>query len=152
MLTFATEAWADALPELEKHWPNHWAEVAMDRDHIPLAPDYAEYARFAANGSLHLTAARSAGALAGYVTAIVRPHLHYRDLLCAFWDLYYLAPPYRQGLNGLRLISAATAEMDRRGVRKHFSGTKKSKDMSALFTRLGWVEAETLFTRFEGGN
>jgi len=131
-------------------WPDHWAEVAMHKDKIALNPNHVEYERLNRTGQLHVTASRFQGGLVGYVVAIVRPHLHYAQSLSAFYDLYYLAPGHRQGLNGVHLFMAAERALRVRGVQRMFTGTKKSKDMSKIFERLGWEEAETLFVKWIG--
>jgi L-amino acid N-acyltransferase YncA len=131
-------------------WPDHWAEVAMHKDKIPLDPNHVEYERLNRAGQLHVTAARFQGGLVGYVVAIVRTHLHYAHSLSAFYDLYYLAPAYRQGMSGVNLFTAAEKALRARGVQRMFTGTKKSKDMSKIFHRLGWEEAETLFVKYTG--
>lgn len=149
-LTFATEDWSDCVPELVGLWPAHWNEVATHKDKIPLDPNHVEYERCNALGQLHLTAARCNGDLAGYLTAIVRPHLHYAHSLSAFYDLYYLAPPYRRGMNGVRLFKEAERALKARGVERMFTGTKLSKDAGRIFERLGWTETERLFVKWIG--
>jgi len=149
-LTFATENWSDCVGEMHPMWRDHWAEVATHKDKIALKPDLAEYERINAAGQLHLTAARHKGELVGYLSAIVRPHLHYAHSLSAFYDLYYLAPAYRQGANGLQLFREAERALKARGVERMFTGTKLSKDMGKLFQRVGWQETERLFVKWIG--
>lgn len=149
-LTFATEDWAYVLPEMQLLWPSHWAEVATHRDRIPLDPDLVSYERMNNAGQLHVTVARHNGDLAGYVVAIVRPHLHYAHSLSAFYDLYYLAPAHRRGMNGVRLFQAAEVALRKRGVERMFTGTKLSKDATRIFERLGWIETERLFVKWIG--
>lgn len=135
---------------MQAHWPAHWEEVATHKDKIALEPDYVVYQRMADAGQLHVTAARSNGELAGYVVAIVRPHLHYAHSLSAFYDLYYLAPAHRRGLNGVNLFKAAEVALRKRGVDRMFTGTKLSKDATLIFERLGWMETERLFVKWIG--
>lgn len=150
MLTFATEAWADCLPEIERHWATHWDEVAVHKAQMPLAPDYARYERLADAGMLHVTVARSEGQCVGYVTAIVDHALHYATTLTAQWDLYYLAPERRRGRASLRLFEAAEKALRRRGVQRMITGTKLSKDQSRLLEHLGWIEIERTFSKWIG--
>ena len=149
-VTFATEQWPDCLPELVQLWPAHWHEVAMHQDRIPLDPNYVEYERAYGSGQLHLTAVRDQGRLVGYLTAIVRPHLHYAHSLSAFYDLYYVLPSHRRGMVGVRLFTEAEKALKARGVERLFTGTKLSKDASAIFERLGWEPAERLFVKWIG--
>ena len=151
LITFHTEAWPDALPEIERHWPNHWREVAIHQDEIPLEPDYDEYARMHRIGALHLTVARNRGAVVGYATAILRRHLHYRSSLTAFFDLYYLRPANRHGMTGVRLLQHVENAMRARGVQRIFTGTKVTLDMSRIFNRLGYTETERLHAKLLRG-
>lgn len=149
-LTFATEPWPAVVDELSGHWPQHWAEVGMHRDKIALSPNYAEYARLHESGQLHVTVARELGWVVGYLTAIVRPHLHYKQSLSAFYDLYYLEPSYRKGMNGVKLFQEAERALKARGVERMFTGTKLSLDASVIFERLGWQPAERLYVKWIG--
>jgi GNAT superfamily N-acetyltransferase len=137
LVTFHVERWGDALEEVQRHWPNHWREVAMHQDEIPLEPDYDEYDRLDGQGALHLTVARCAGEVVGYATAIIRTHLHYKSSLSAFFDLYYVHPSHRNGWVGVNLFKHVESSMRARGVQRLFAGTKVSLDMSRIFQRLG---------------
>lgn len=149
-VTYATENWNDVVHELEQHWPRHWAEVAMHKDKIALEPNYHEYARLNDSGQLHVTVARSEGECVGYLTAIIRPHLHYRNSLSGFYDLYYVEPKFRVWMTGASLFAHAEKALKARGVQRLFTGTKLSKDASKLFERSGWEEAERLFVKYIG--
>jgi GNAT superfamily N-acetyltransferase len=122
----------------------------MHRDRIPLNPNYVEYDRLHETGQLHVTAARHEGKCVGYLTAIVRPHLHYASSLSAFYDLYYVTPKARRGMVGVKLFTEAEAALRARGVERLFTGTKLSKDASLIFERLGWEPAERLFVKWIG--
>lgn len=156
-LSFLVEPWNQALPEMEPLWAEHYREVARDQAHIPLAPDYATYAELDQRGALHVVTARAEGRLAGYLVAVVRPHLHYRTTLHAFFDLYYLSPTHRRGHAGVQLFRAAEQSLKTRGVRKMMTGTKvhtapggRALDVSAIFQRLGWIETERQFGKWIG--
>lgn len=122
----------------------------MHKDKIALAPNYAEYERAHATGQLHVTTVRDRGELVGYLTAIVRPHLHYAHSLSAYFDLYYVTPSHRLWMTGVRLFSEAEKALKARGVERMFTGTKLSKDASVIFERAGWEPAERLFIKYIG--
>lgn len=149
-ISYATEAWPDVVDELQAHWKAHWAEVAMHKDCVPLDPNYAEYQRLHDTGQLHVTVARCRGECIGYLTAIVRPHLHYAHSLSAFYDLYYVRPEHRLWMTGVKLFASAEKALKARGVQRLFTGTKLSKDASRIFERSGWDEAERLFIKYIG--
>jgi hypothetical protein len=145
------EPWAVVRPELEACFKAHWQEIAQDQDKMPLEVDYAAYDALDTLGGLSVVTCRVDDDFAGYFVSFIRPHLHYRATLCAYVDVYYLKPVYRTGFTASRLFRTAERALQARGVQKVFAGTKVYKDMSRLFKRLGWVETETLFTKWIGG-
>jgi len=147
MITYAVEEWADTWKEMEPLWPDHWKEVAMDQDVIPLNPDLEVWDELARKRMLHLVTVREDDKLIGYYLAIIRPHLHYKQSLSAFTDLYYLSARHRRGLTGYKLFQYVESTLKARGVQKMFAGTKMHLDMGRLFERLGWRETERLYTK-----
>ena len=150
MVTFAVEDWFDVKAETAHLWPEHWAEVAVNRDQIKLDPDFDTYDHMARGGMLHIVVARSEGKPIGYHYTIVRPHLHYRQSLSGFTDIYWLAPEYRTGRTPLRLFQFVEKTLKARGVQKLFTGTKLSLDAGPLFEFMGWTETERLFIKMIG--
>lgn len=148
MLTFKREDWLDIRKTIYPIWKRHWDEIGTDKDKIPLDPDWQKYDDLADGGALHILGARDErGYLVGYVFSLIGPHLHYRSTKCAFFDLYWLEPEYRKGMNGVRLFREAEKSLKACGVRKLFGQTKVYKDMSLIFQRLGWKQAEIVFTK-----
>lgn len=150
VITYQEEAWSTVLPELEACWKAHWEEVAQDRERMPLDVDYVSYSILEATGALVVVTVRVDEDLAGYFISFLRPHLHYQSTLCAYVDVYYVKPMYRQGYLALRLFKTAETILKARGVQKVFTGTKVYKDQSRLFQRLHWVETERLYTKWIG--
>ena len=149
-VTYAVEDWFAVKDEMAHLWPLHWAEVAMNRDQIALDPDFDTYAAFANAGMLHIVVARKDGEVIGYHFSVVRPHLHYRQSLSAFTDIYFIAPAYRVGRVPLRLFEFVEKTLRDKGVQKMFTGTKLSLDAGPLFEKMGWAETERLYTKFLG--
>lgn len=145
-VTYLVEEWSDCVRELMPLWQQHWEEIAIHRDSIPLAPDLDEYRRLEAAGNLSVVVARSEGSVAGYYISFVKTHLHYRTTLHAFTDVYYVLPEFRKGFCGIRLIEAAMAEWRRRGVKKAFTATKFALNMTPVFEHLGWASTENTLT------
>ena len=150
MVTFAVEDWFDVKSQMEHLWPAHWEEVAINKDKIPLDPDFDAYGAMASAGMLHIVVAREMGAVVGYHFTIVKPHLHYRRSLSGLTDIYYIAPQYRAGRIPLRLFEFVEKTLKARGVEKLFTGTKLSLDAGPLFEHMGWTETERLYTKFIG--
>ena len=147
-LTFASETWWKVKPEIAPLWQRHWEEIAHDKDTIPLDPDWNSYDGAAALGKLAIMAARDENAkLQGYLFALVTGHMHYQSTLCAFYDLFWLAPEHRTGWNGYHLMKAAEDMLRDMRVKKAFGQTKLAHDMSAIFRRLKWKPVETVFAK-----
>lgn len=151
MITYAVENWFDVKDQMAHLWPIHWAEVATNREQIALDPDFETYAMFANAGVLHIVVARKDGEVIGYHFSLVRPHLHYRQSLSAFTDIYFISPEHRVGRVPLRLFEFVEKTLKARGVQKLFTGTKLSLDAGPLFKHMGWTPTETLYTKYVGG-
>ena len=67
----------DAQPLLEAHWQ----EIALNKDIVPLDPDWDAYEQLEEEGKLFIFTARDGGQLAGYFVVIVAPHIHYKSTL-----------------------------------------------------------------------
>jgi GNAT superfamily N-acetyltransferase len=150
VITYAVEQWPDVWREASALWQEHWEEIALNRDAIPLDPDIDALNAFHASGALHIVIARCDGAIIGYHASIVRPHIHYRRSLSAFTDLYFIRKEHRRGMVGVNLFREVERSLRARGVQKMFTGTKLSLDMGRIFERLGWTETERLYTKFIG--
>lgn len=151
MITFAVEDWFSVKAETAHLWEAHWNEVAMNRDKIKLDPDFDTYDFMANKGLLHIVVARKDGEVIGYHYTIVKGHLHYKDSLSGFTDIYFLSPEHRTGRTPLRLFQFVEESLKKRGVEKLFTGTKLSLDAGRLFEHMGWTETERLYTKYIGG-
>lgn len=151
MLTFQTERLSDVRDEAAPLLRRHWEEIALDREMVLLDPNWDAYARIEAAGLMHITTARDeAGALVGYSAYFVMPNLHYRSLMVAETDIFWLAPEHRRGTAGLRLIRAAEAELKALGVNKIVSKVKIHFDTGPLFERLGYRAIERIYAKTLG--
>jgi GNAT superfamily N-acetyltransferase len=157
MTLYRVEAWSDALPDMRALWDAHFREVARDQEQVPLDPDLDAYARLEAAGALHVLTMREGRVLAGYLVALVWPHLHHRSTCHAFFDLYYVRPAHRRWTAGIRLFREAERTLAARGVRRMITGTKihtapsgRRLDVGPIFQRLGWVEMERQFGKWIG--
>lgn len=126
---------------------SHWKEIALDQEKIKLAPDWNEYDRLAKNNQLHMMAVRDDGLLIGYYVGIIKYHLHYSNNLMAFNDVMYIQPEYRQGMVGVRIFKEIERTLKSRGVEKMFMNTKAHHDFGVILERLGYHEAETVYTK-----
>lgn len=145
----------------EPNWPDliaeHWAELGVHRDRMPLDPDYKLCLMLEENKRFFGYTARSGGLLVGYMGFIVQPHLHYRTTLTAVEDLFMLSPAYRKGLTGYRMFSSAIAKLKEMGVKRvilhdkvHWSEERQAlgqPGMDVLFQRLGFEQTDRIWSR-----
>jgi hypothetical protein len=150
MITYAVEDWFEVREEMAPLWVKHWEEVALNRDKMPLSPDFDNYDTMNRLGMLHIVVARKAGEIVGYHFTIVRPHLHYVTTLCGQTDIYFIAPDHRTGRTPLRLFQFVEKTLKERGVKKLFTGTKLSLNAGPLFEFMGWHPTEMLYTKYIG--
>ena len=66
MLTFDVEPYSMVIPEMKAIYPEHWEELAFDKDIIELDPDYEAYNKMDKAGLIHVVTARFNNELVGY--------------------------------------------------------------------------------------
>lgn len=147
-MTFQVEDWHSCKDEMSVLWPLHWEEVANDKDKIKLDVWFEAYDDM--SDQLHIVTARVDGKIVGYHWSIVRPHLHYKKSLTAYTDIYFLLPEFRRGMNGVNLFKFVEESLKAIGVQKMYTASKIKLDMSKIFERLGWLEAERVYTKYIG--
>jgi GNAT superfamily N-acetyltransferase len=134
----------EARPLLEKHWK----EIAINKDHIKLNPDWEAYADLEASGNLKIFTARNDGALVGYFVVFVRKHIHYKDHLFAHNDILFLSEPYRKGYTGIKLIKFAEECLKADGVSVLTINTKTHRPFDGVLQRLGFNHVENIYSKF----
>ena len=129
----------------------HWEEVAMDRERIPLDPDW-DFAREQERRKVLWTAAlRRDGKLIGYNSMCVSPHIHYRSTLHAVNDVIYVDPAER-GAAGIKLVQGTEALLRPMGVVKVIYHTKLKPiggkhTVGDLLAALGYNHFENLYCK-----
>lgn len=144
---YQVEDYLEVIHELKALYPEHWEEVALDKDAIKLEPDYETYALLAKVKVLHLVTMRVDGELAGYHISLVHPHLHYLSSLTAFTDIFFVRKKNRVGLNGYRLLKFVRDSLFERGVQKIYMGEKDHIPLGPVLKRLGFRPIERLWTQ-----
>lgn len=148
MITFIAEPLTERLEELKPLFPLHWEELALDKEHVPLDPQYDIYLARDAMGEVLLIAGREAGKLVAYFVGFIAPGLHYRTCLTLTEDIFWVSPECRGKGAGIQLFNAVEAECRRRGVQRMFVGSKLHKDASWLFEKMGYAEVERYYSKF----
>jgi GNAT superfamily N-acetyltransferase len=136
----------DFIPEFEKLFPEHYDELCVTKDY-PANPNYDAYRQMGEAGLLRTITCRADGELVGYVIFYIQPHLHYKDCLTAFEDLYFVKKEYRKGRVGIRLFQYAEQVLKERGINRVVIHTKVHLDNSKLFEYLGYKHTDKIFTK-----
>jgi N-acetylglutamate synthase-like GNAT family acetyltransferase len=150
MITAAVEPWRPTLDEMLPLLPLHWEELALDKDKVPLMPQWLVYDERDAKGELQIVVLREDGRIIGYYWGLISPGLHYASCLTANMDIFFVHPEHRKGRNGIILFQAVERDLRRRGVQRWFVGTKLHRDCSALFRRLGFEPIEIHHSKWLG--
>lgn len=151
MLTVAFESFIEGLDELKELLPIHWQELALNKDKVPLDPQYNIYFEQENKGQLIYATLREAGNLVGYFIGFIAPGLHYRTCLTCHMDIFYIHPDHRGKRGGLILYKEVEKELIRRGVDRVFVGFKKHMpDAKRLYEVLGYEPCEETYTKWIG--
>lgn len=150
MMTCHIESFEQCLPELQVLLPEHYKELAMNQDRVPLSPQYDIYIGRERAGALIFSTMRDAGELVGYFIGFIAPGLHYSTCLTCTMDIFYVRADKRTGSAGVRLFRFVESELCRRGVQRWVMGSKIHADASALFKRIGAVPIETYYSKWLG--
>lgn len=150
MLTAQVETLAQCLPELKVMFPAHWEELALNKDRVPLDPQYDVYEAREARGEVLCVTLRDRGDIRGYFVGFIAPGLHYRSCLTLTMDIYWTHPDIRGGTAAIRLFRTVEQEAKRRGVKRVFYGSKNHKDSSRLFAALRCEPVETYHSKWIG--
>jgi len=132
----------DIKPLLEKHWQ----EVALYQGKIKLNPDWQEYARLDAAGSLVAFTARKDGVLVGYCVLVKSRSMHYKDHIFASNDVVFVIPEYRNTSTGYKLIKAAQDYCIDAGVSIMTVNTKVHIPFDKLMLDMGFDLIERIYS------
>jgi GNAT superfamily N-acetyltransferase len=150
MITFCTERLQDELENLKEHFPRHWEELALDKEQVPLDPQYEVYLERENRGQVLFVAARELGRIVGYFVGFVVPGLHYKTCLTLTMDIFWIDPEHRGSGAGYKLFKFVEKEAINRGVQRMFVGSKLHQDASWLFDKLGYTEVERYYSKCFG--
>jgi GNAT superfamily N-acetyltransferase len=150
MITAQVEPYKDCLPELMACYDLHWEELALNKDKVPLDPQYDVYAAHDDAGRLLLVTLRESGRLVGYFIGFIAPGLHYKTCLTLTMDIFWTHPDVRGGFSGVKLFRLVEKEAKRRGVHRMFYGSKLHKDSSRLFEFLKMEPVEIYYSKWIG--
>lgn len=150
MITCHIESFEQRLDELKVLLPEHYKELALNQDKVPLSPQYGIYIEREKRGELLFVVLRQAGELVGYFIGFIAPGLHYSTCLTCTMDIFYVRKDLRTGRAGVKLFQFVKQELTRRKVHRWFVGSKLHADASALFKYLKFEPCETYYTMWLG--
>ena len=154
MITFQKEPFATAFPDAQRLFADHFDEVAENKKLLGAPnPDVDGYATMDRMGAYHVLTARDGEELVGYFAFITRRNFHYKHIISASEDLYFLAPEARGMKTGYRFLQAATDAMRAAGGDLASMRVKIAHDHGPLLERLGYRPIEVIYTKVlrEGG-
>lgn len=150
MITAQIESFEKTLAEFSPLFPVHYEELALNKDKVPLDPQYDIYIAREKMGELLFVTLREAGAPVGYFIGFISPALHYKTCLTCTMDIFYVHPEKRGSGGGQMLFSFVEKELKRRKVDRFFVGSKCHKDASWLFEKLGFEQVEIYYSKWLG--
>ncbi|AYA04627.1 GNAT family N-acetyltransferase [Acinetobacter sp. WCHAc010034] len=150
MITAHLESFEGNLEYLRPLLPIHYEELALNKEKVPLSPQFDKYINAEKEGGLIFVALRKAGDLVGYFIGFIAPGLHYSTCLTCQMDIFYVMPEHRGDGAGFHLFKFVECELKKRGVQRFFVGSKMHKDASWLFERLGYTPVETYYSAWLG--
>lgn len=149
---FAWEPFGDCIVEAQPLLHRHWEEVALNKGSIALDPDWDTYFALASAGRLHVLTARVEGRLVGYLSMVMGRLLHYRQVLWAESDIFWLDPSWRLGMTGIHLFKLGEQGMRSLGCRRidftpklHFEAERGG--VGRILEHLGYKPIETTYSK-----
>jgi len=150
LITFHNESFRESLPEFEYLLPQHYEELALNKDKVPLKPRWDVYFNREDAGELIFIAARCQGLIIGYFIGFISPGLHYKTCLTCQMDIFYIQEEFRNGRIGIKLFQFVEKQLKKRGVMRWFVGSKNHKSAESLFKYLKFKPVEVYYSKWIG--
>jgi GNAT superfamily N-acetyltransferase len=144
MIKFGVEGFDQARYEIEDLLKLHYEEIALNKEHIPLDPDWDRYRNLIESKQAYLLTVRDDDKLVGYSIFFVTKHIHYKSSIFASNDLIFLHPDYRKGMVGVRLIQFCEQYLKAMGVAKILWHVKFNKDFTRILHHMGYVDEDMI--------
>lgn len=147
MITFQVEKLRDVKEEAMPLLREHWEEIALNKDTVPLDPLWDQYQAVEDMGLYHVVTARAFGNLIGYSTYTLCQNFHYASLRQAETDIFWLQPKYRRGMTGIRLLKFAEQSLKELGCNKIITKTKLHLDLGPVLEFMGFTPIERVYAK-----
>ena len=146
------ERLSDIAHELRYLAGRQQAEVGGN--YLPYAPDWDTYLAYERAGSVIAWTARTieSKTLVGYVIWLTTRGLHSVETIFASADLVYLAPEWREGMTGYKLIKSAVAAIRPKVniVKIETNDLYEGGRMGVLLKRLGFERIGSVYVQRNG--
>jgi len=151
-VTIQTENLLASLPGLQTLLEEHYRELALFQESVPLAINWPYYYGLAASRQLLFVTARAGdGRLLGYYIAITSQCPHYFTTPRATHDIMRVMPEARGHGIGLKLMLHVEQELRAAGIKVWYHGRKAvtptAPAMDKLVAKLGFRPADLYFAR-----
>lgn len=150
MLATKVESFMAAVEEIKTLIPQHYEELALNKDKVPLSPDWNRYKVLEDAGMLLFISLRDDIKLVGYFIGIVVPHLHYTTCITCMMDILYVSQEHRNKRGGIMLMKELEKEAKQRGVHRIVLNTKCHSNISRLYKRFEYIHIEEIYSKWIG--
>ena len=146
-MEFSEETLSQCLDEARPLLVDHWENIALNKDTIPLNPLWNIYEKLEETGNLKIITARQDEKLVGYAAYVISPSLHYSSQIIADADVFWLDPNHRKGMAGMRLFKHAEKVLRSYGVTRILNKVKIHFDVGKVFERMGYDPIERVYSK-----
>lgn len=150
MPSYQQEFLASVYVEIQQLIKDHWQEIAVNKDHIKLNPDWDAYEALEKDNKLKIFTARENNKLIGYFVVITGYNIHYKDHLFAANDVLYLAREHRKGLTGMKLMRFAENCLKADGVSVITVNSKAHRPFDKLMEYMRYNMIERVYQKYIG--
>lgn len=141
--THRRETWDEMVDDIKPLLHDHWEELALYKDDIPLDPDFEQYRAIYDAGILRPYGTRLNGKLIGYALfTVTQRHPHYKHRW-AINDIIFIHPDHRNFGCGSGLFDCFEKELNSWGpVVIHITGKTDHPELAMLLTARGYGHVE----------
>ena len=137
----------DLFEDSDSLFIDHWDEVAKNKHLMALAPDKERYFALEDAGQLVTLIAWAGDEIVGYSCNILSPHLHYKNLMCGYNDVIFVAKEYRNSPLGIKLIKHTEAVLKKYGAKLMLWHAKKDSALDKILPRMKCNIQEIIYSK-----
>jgi len=147
VITFQKEDFNKVIDEVQPLWKKHYEEIALDKESIELNPHIQGYEELNKYGGLVIFTVREENKLIGYSFFVLQYSFHYKQLICAINDLFYILPEYRGKFLGSKLLKESEEILNKMGVHQVQMRTKVYANFGKILERAGYKDTEVVYRK-----